>query len=156
VTPKPFALLFGLVLATAPFAAAHAQEAPILPGYWESQDSYSVLFSGGSHDRKCLTTAMIAKFIESPSLKRYACTYASHSLQNGQAHFDGGACYSKKGRKVLSDVALRGDFAPEHFHLDARFKLVVSAGGGIGLPGTAQIDAHRLAPTCPVEASAAK
>ncbi len=127
---------------------AEAQDDPILPGYWDSNESYSVLFSGGGHDRKCLTKPLIEKFISAPSLKRYDCTYASRSLHDGHAQFSGGACYSHKGRKVLSGVALRGTFSPESFHLDARFDLMVSA--GVGLPGTASIDAHRISADCPV------
>ena len=137
-----------------PIATARAQDAPILPGYWESQESYSVLFSGGGHDRKCLTKPLIERFIKAPSLKRYDCTYATRSLQGGRAQFDGGACYSHKGRKVLSGVALRGTFAPESFHLEARFSLMVSA--GVGLPGNASIDAHRISAECPVEGAVTK
>ncbi len=140
--------LGALVGLTLPRLAA-AQDAPILPGYWESSESYSVLFSGGGHDRKCLTKPLIQKFIAAPSLKRYDCTYASRSLQGGRAEFSGGACYSHKGRKVLSGVALRGTFSPESFHLDARFDLMVSA--GVGLPGSASIDARRISAECPVE-----
>ena len=155
---SPLSALCGLAalavlrLIAAP-AAARAQDAPILPGYWESTESYSVLFSGGGHDRKCLTRPLIERFIASPSLKHYDCTYAARSLQDGRAQFDGGACYSHKGRKVLSGVALRGTFAPESFHLDARFSLMVSA--GVGLPGSAAIDAHRISAECPVEATPA-
>ena len=139
----PLAALIALAL---PRIAA-AQDAPILPGYWESSESYSVLFSGGGHDRKCLTKPLIEKFITAPSLKRYDCTYAGRSLQGGRAQFSG-------GRKVLSGVTLRGTFSPESFHLDARFDLMVSA--GVGLPGSASIDAHRIAAECPAEPLAAK
>ena len=146
--PALLALAALPLLAVAP---AGAQDSPILPGYWESTEAYSVLFSGGGHDRKCLTKPLIERFISAPSLKRYDCTYASRSLQDGRAQFSGGACYSHKGRKVLSGVALRGTFAPESFHLDARFSLMVSA--GVGLPGAASIDAHRISAECPAEAA---
>lgn len=148
--PSLLAAIAGLLLLGAP-AVARAEASPILPGYWESTDSYSVMFSGGGHDRKCLTRPLIERFITAPSLKRYDCTYASRSLQDGRAEFSGGACYSHKGRKVLSGVALRGTFAPESFHLDARFSLMVSA--GVGLPGSASIDAHRISAECPIEAA---
>ena len=139
-------LAAALALQTAP-SVARAEGSPILPGYWESNESYSVLLSGGGHDRKCLTKALIEKFISAPSLKRYDCTYASRSLQDGRAQFSGGACYSHKGRKVLSGVMLRGTFSPESFHLDARFSLMVSA--GVGLPGTASIDPPRISAEFP-------
>ena len=137
-------------------STASAQPTPISPGYWESQESYSILLSVANKEKKCLTRPQIAKFIESPSLKRYGCTYEKRRLENGQAKFEGGSCFSKSGRKVLSDVTVGGTFEPEHFHLDARFKLMVSAGGGIGLPGSAEIDAHRISADCPAEAAASK
>ena len=152
--PPPIGAIVAALVALALPRLAAAQDAPILPGYWESNESYSVLFSGGGHDRKCLTRPLIEKFISAPSLKRYDCTYASRSLHDGHAEFRGGACYSHKGRRVLSAVALRGTFSPESFHLDARFDLMVSA--GVGLPGSASIDAHRIAAECPVVAPAAK
>ena len=151
--PARGALFAALAVVALPRLAA-AQTSPILPGYWESNESYSVLFSGGGHDRKCLTRPLIDKFITAPSLKRYDCTYASRSLQDGRAEFSGGACYSHKGRRVLSGVALRGTFSPEAFHLDARFSLMVSA--GVGLPGSASIDAHRISADCPAEPAPGK
>ncbi len=153
VPPSTGRIAAALVALALPRFAA-AQDAPILPGYWESRESYSVLFSGGGHDRKCLTKPLIEKFISAPSLKRYDCTYATRTLQGGRAEFRGGACYSRKGRKVLSGVALQGTFSPESFHLDARFDLMVSA--GVGLPGSASIDAHRIAAECPAEPLAAR
>ena len=157
IVPIPTPPITGPLAAVLALALPHlavAQDSPILPGYWESSESYSVLFSGGGHDRKCLTKPLIEKFISAPSLKRYDCTYASRSLRDGRATFDGGACYSHTGRKVLSGVALRGTFSPESFHLDARFTLMVSA--GVGLPGSASIDAHRLGPDCPQGVSPAR
>jgi hypothetical protein len=132
---------------------AIAQASPVLPGYWDSTDSYSVLFSGGGHTRKCLTAEKIDSFVAAPSNSHYRCTYASQQISGGQASYRGGACYSKSGRKVLSDVSVDGRYQPETFRLSFRFHLMVSAGAGIGLPGSAEITAHRLSADCPADAS---
>ena len=132
--------------------AAKAQSTPVLPGYWESAESYAVLLPGGSHFKKCLTPALIQSFVAAPSNSHYRCTYASQQISGGQAAYRGGACYSRHGKKVLSDVAVDGRYQPEAFHLSFHFKLLVSAGGGFGLPGSAEIDAHRVSAECPAEA----
>ena len=137
-------------LAAAPLLIAiasvgRAEAAPVLPGYWESAESYAVLIPGGGHSRKCLTAETIDKFVAAPSNSHYRCTYASQQISGGQAAYRGGACYAKSGRKVLSDVAVDGRYQPESFHLTFHFKLIVSAGGGFGVPGSAEIDAHRIA-----------
>ncbi len=143
-----------LLIAVASVARAHA--APVLPGYWDSVESYSVLLSGGGHAKKCLTADKIESFVAAPSNSHYRCTYASQQISGGQAAYRGGACYSKSGRKVLSDVSVDGRYQPDAFHLSFRFKLMVSAGGGFGLPGSAEIDAHRISAECPAEATAGK
>ena len=134
------------------FAAGAAKtETPVLPGYWESAENYAVLLPGGSHFKKCLTPALIQSFVAAPSNSHYRCTYASQQIASGQAAYRGGSCYSKAGRKVLSDVAVDGRYQPESFHLTFHFKLIVSAGGGFGVPGSAEIDAHRVSAECPAE-----
>ena len=137
-------------------STAHAHAAPVLPGYWDSAEDYSVLLSGGGHAKKCLTAEKIESFVAAPSNSHYHCTYASQEIAGGQAAYRGGACYTKSGRKVLSDVSVDGRYQPEAFHLSFRFKLMVSAGGGIGLPGSAEIDAHRISPDCPPDVPATK
>ena len=133
-----------------------ARSAPVLPGYWDSTEHVSVLLPMGGHSKKCLTTDQINGFVAAPSNSHYHCTYASQQIAGGQAAYRGGACYSKSGRKVLSDVSVDGRYQPEAFHLAFRFKLLVSAGGGVGLPGSAEIDAHRIGAECPVEAAPGK
>ena len=140
-----------LLIALASVSRAHA--APVLPGYWDSTESYAVLIPGGGHSRKCLTAEKIESFVAAPSNSHYRCTYASQEIAGGEARYRGGACYTKSGRKVLSDVTVDGRYQPDAFHLAFHFKLLVSAGGGIGLPGSAEIDAHRLGPNCPADAS---
>jgi hypothetical protein len=148
---RPLALALAPVLITLA-GASHAQASPVLPGYWDSNDTYQVLFTGGGHTKKCLTAEKIDSFVAAPSNSHYHCTYASQQISGGQASYRGGACYSKSGRKVLSDVAVDGRYEPEAFHLAFRFKLMVSAGGGIGLPGSAEITAHRISAECPADA----
>ncbi len=145
------ALLLGALTIPGP-----ARSSPVLPGYWDSTEHVSVLLPMGGRAKKCLTAEQINGFVAAPSNSHYRCTYASQQIAGGQAAYRGGACYSKSGRKVLSDVSVDGSYQPEAFHLAFRFKLMVSAGGGIGLPGSAEIDAHRIAAECPVEAAQGK
>ncbi|WP_174300713.1 DUF3617 family protein [Caulobacter sp. S45] len=135
---------------------ANAQPAsPVLPGYWESSEQYSLaLLSGASHARKCLTQAQVAQFVSSPQTSHYQCSYKSRKVEGGRADFRDGSCYSHRGRLVLSKVEVDGRYAPETFHLDFHFKFMVSPTAG--LPGSASIDAHRLGAECPVEPTAGR
>ena len=126
---------------------ALAQTAPVLPGYWDSTENVIIL--GASHARKCLTADKIQSFVAAPSNSHYRCTYVSQRISAGQAAYRGGACYSHKGRKVLSNVSVDGRYTPESFHLAFHFEFMVSA--GVGLPGTAVIDAHRVSAECPAD-----
>ena len=119
----------------------------MLPGYWDSTETVVIL--GTSHARKCLTAEKIRSFVAAPSNSHYRCTYASQKISAGQAAYRGGACYSRAGRKVLSNVSVDGRYAPESFHLAFRFNLMVSA--GVGLPGTAMVDARRVSAACPAD-----
>jgi hypothetical protein len=143
---RTLVLAFGAALALG--GVARAQSSPILPGYWDSDEHYSVLLSGGGHARKCLTEAQVAQFIQAPQTSHYRCRYASRVVGDGQARFRGGACYNKHGRLTLSDVSVDGRYSPDAFHLDFSFGLNLSA--GVALPGTAHIDARRIAAQCPV------
>jgi hypothetical protein len=145
------ALCAAILAACSVPAVGHAAASnTILPGYWESTEQYSVLLSGQNHDRKCLTKAQIDDFLNAPHTKHYQCNYSSQQVADGHAAFHGGACFSHTGRKVLSDVQVAGDYAPERFRLGFRFNLLVSA--GVGLPGSGSIDAHRISAECPVDA----
>lgn len=140
-------LAMGAVLAAA--GAARAQTSPILPGYWDSTERYSVLLSGGGHARKCLTAQEVADFIQAPHNSHYHCRYLSSAVGGGRARYRGGACYDKHERLTLSDVDVDGTYTPQAFHMDFRFGLHLSA--GIALPGDAHIDAHRVATQCPAD-----
>ena len=154
VASHPAAQAAAAALLLAVPSLAHAQASPVLPGYWESSESYSILLAGSSRGRKCLTEAQVNDFITAPQTSHYRCAYASRQVGDGQARFRGGACYSHKGRKVLSDVQVDGRYAPESFHLAFQFHLVLSS--GVGLPGSALIDAHRISAECPADLPAGK
>ena len=149
---------FGLaalgLISLAPVRAL-ATEATVLPGYWESDEKYSLaLLAGGSHARKCLSSTQVAQFTTAPQTSHYTCTYKSRHVADGTAMFRGGSCFTHKGRLVLGSVDVDGRYAPESFHLDFHFHFMVSPTAG--LPGTAQIDAHRVSAQCPAEPSPPK
>ena len=142
-------LALAAVVSLAPLHAL-AAEATVLPGYWESDEKYSLaLLAGSSHARKCLSAAQVAQFTIAPQTSHYTCTYQSRRVENGTAMFRGGSCLTHKGRLVLGKVDVDGRYAPESFHLDFRFHFMVSPTAG--LPGTAQIDAHRISEQCPAD-----
>ena len=144
------------ILSAGPRLSAKAEHAaPVLPGYWESTEQYSLaLLAGGSHARKCLSEAQVAQLVSSPQTSHYQCSYKSRKVEGGQAAFRGGSCYSHKGRLVLSGVDVDGRYAPNAFHLDFRFKFMVSP--TVGLPGSASIEAHRLGDACPADLTPGK
>lgn len=149
---RPVSAACAAVLALAATAPRAAAQETVLPGYWESNESYSALSSllnGASHDRKCLTAAQIEQFLAAPSTKHYRCTYDHHGLENGRAHFNQGACFSHAGRKVLSGVGIDGTYSPERFHLDFHYRYMLSP--TLGVPGVASIDAHRISAECPAD-----
>ena len=147
LTTTPTVALAAVVVAT----AARAAESPVLPGFWDSKEAYSVLLSGGGHDRKCLTAAQVTQFLAAPQTKHYQCNYATRVVEDGRVTFRGGSCYSHSGRLVLSKVAVEGQYAPESFRLQFRFNYMVSS--TLGVPGTANIEAHRISAECPADSS---
>ena len=150
---RPLISLSAFILAIWPTAAS-AVGSPVLPGYWDSTETYSVILSGGGHDRKCLTSAQVMQFLAAPQTKHYQCNYASRSVEDGRIAFEGGSCYSHSGRLVLSRVAVDGRYAPESFRMQFRFHYMVSP--TLGGPGTATIEAHRLSAECPADATFGK
>ncbi len=150
---RPLAWLGAIALAMFP-AAIEAAESPILPGFWDSKEAYSVLLSGGSHERKCLTAAQVAQFLAAPQTKHYQCSYGSRTVEDGRVAFQGGSCYSHSGRLVLSKVGVDGRYTPESFRLQFRFNYMVSP--TLGVPGTATIEARRLSAECPIDTPSGK
>ncbi len=136
-------LAFAASAVLAGAAAARAQTT-VLPGYWESTNSVSLLVSSKSTTRKCLTAAEVNEWITNPSTKHYSCVYDHRQIADGHASFRG-VCTDHKGHQAK--VAITGDYQPEHFVLNAHLKYHLTA--GIDVPVVATTDAHRLSATCP-------
>jgi hypothetical protein len=145
MTPARTALCAVLLAACCAPAAAGAAERTILPGYWESTDTVEVLFSSTKTSHKCLTADQVEQWLTAPATSHYACTYDQRHVGDGHASFHG-VCRDKKGRSLT--VAIKGEYAPEHFHLLAHFHYMLTA--GIAIPGDATTDAHRISAECPV------
>lgn len=141
--PRIF-VAFALVGATLP-AAAQAQTT-VLPGYWESSNSVSLLLSSKSISRKCLTAEQVQAWITNPETKHYTCVYDRKHIAEGHATFHG-ICTDKKGRHAT--VSIEGTYAPEHFVLNAHMQFHMTA--GVDIPVMATTDAHRISATCPAD-----
>ena len=137
-----FAIAASFLGASAPASAADK----VLPGYWESTTHYSLLLSQTSTTRKCLTTAEVEEWLTKPAPKHFECTYGSKRVGGGTAHFDM-TCVD--GRAHTLRMSINGTYAPERFHLVANGSLTMM---GVPLPGSADIDAHRLSAECPADA----
>jgi hypothetical protein len=139
-------VLAALALAGAALpVGAHAQ-ATVLPGYWESSNSVSMLLSSKSSTRKCLTAEQVQQWITNPQTKHYSCVYDRRHIAAGHATFHG-VCTDKKGHHAV--VSIDGTYAPEHFVLNAHMRFHLTA--GIDLPVMATTDAHRISATCPAD-----
>ncbi|MHB8285828.1 MAG: DUF3617 domain-containing protein [Caulobacteraceae bacterium] len=125
--------------------AAHAQTT-VLPGYWESNNSVSLLLSSKSTTRKCLTAEQVQQWVTNPETKHYTCVYDHKHIADGHATFHG-ICTDKKGRHAA--VSIEGTYAPEHFVLNAHMQFHMTA--GVDLPVMATTDAHRISATCPAD-----
>lgn len=132
------ALISCLALAAALPATTRAAET-ILPGYWESQNR--VAFPGlGSHtDRRCITAAQVARFVQGPSNHIYDCVYPVHSAEGGKIAFSG-RCTDKKGRSF--PIAGHGAYTSTTLDMTADVKL-----GPLTVEATTH--AHRVSDTCP-------
>ena len=144
VQSKALAAAAVLGAALAP-VAAHAQST-VLPGYWESNNSVSLLLSSKSTSRKCLTMEQVQQWLTNPETKHYTCVYDHKHIADGHATFHG-VCTDKKGRSAA--VSIDGTYAPEHFVLNAHMKYRLSA--GVDIPVMATTDAHRISATCPAD-----
>jgi hypothetical protein len=142
--PRRLAALAVASAALAP-VGAHAQTT-VLPGYWESSNSVSLLLSSKSSTRKCLTAEQVQQWVTNPETKHYTCVYDHKHIADGHATFHG-VCTDKKGRHAA--VSIDGTYAPEHFVLNAHMSFHMTA--GIDLPVMATTDAHRISATCPAD-----
>lgn len=130
-----------LVLFAAPPALATGT---ILPGYWESRNNATFIIKVPEKvEKRCIKPEQVDAYLSGPSTSHYKCKYASRTIGEGTAHFQG-QCVDKHGRAF--DVELNGTYAPEHFRMRAEFKPV-----GLPITGTATTDAHRVAAECPAK-----
>ncbi|MET0293903.1 MAG: DUF3617 family protein [Phenylobacterium sp.] len=121
----------------------------ILPGYWETTNRLTSPIPQKSVEMRCITPKDVAKFMEGPSNRHYACTYPTRSFEGGKILLKG-QCVSKKGRKV--DVSGEGEYTPTTMKLNAR---IATEFAGLTISGRATTDARRLSDTCPPPAAAA-
>lgn len=145
---------FALAIAVAPLLgvgligaspAEQSTQGTILPGYWEA----NVTFLGSAKlDRWCVAPKDIAKFLSGPHNHIYTCTYPENIVGGGKMQFRG-ECRGGKGERIK--LAGGGDYTQTtvHSHVEGRYMLL-----GIPIPGSASMDARRIADTCPPDAKA--
>ena len=123
-------------------AGATAEDGPILPGYWESTSSSS-FGPQGKVERKCITGRAINAYLTGPVNNHYSCRYDTRELHDGHAHMTG-QCVDSSG--IRGKVVIDGDYAPEAFRLNGKVQVSL---GGLNIPVSTSIDAHRLSGDCP-------
>ena len=137
-------LAFGVFSAGA--SARHAgaaEDGPILPGYWESTSTASFPIASSKTERKCITGRAINAYLTGPVNNHYSCRYDTQDLRGGHAHMTG-QCVDSSG--IRGKVVIDGDYAPEAFRLNGKVQVSL---GGLNIPVSTSIDAHRLSADCP-------
>lgn len=142
---KPVSHLSGLFAALAVAGGAHADARP-KPGYWETTNKATVVFSSKKTERRCLVASEINRFMTSPSNRHYTCTYPDRTVGDGKIRLKG-SCATKKGQVAL--VTATGAYSATTLHLDMALSTRI---GGIPLSGKASTDARRLGDVCPPDA----
>ena len=130
-----------LILAGAAASAIAEEDGPILPGYWESTSSST--FSPAKTERKCISARAINSYLTGPVNSHYACHYDTRELQDGHARM-AGECEDSNG--FHSKIKIDGTYGREAFKLNGRLQVVI---GGLGIPVSTSIDAHRISGECP-------
>lgn len=144
-------LILGLLAAGSVSAAeASTAAATPMPGYWETNNTATFLFSSHSTERKCLSASDVAKFMNGPSNRHYTCEYPSRTVGGGRIRL-AGSCATKKGQVAF--VTAKGTYTATSFKLAATLKTKI---GGIPLSGSAITDAHRLGDDCPAVTAESK
>lgn len=136
---RRLALLLAPLLLAGPASAAEG----ILPGYWETTNRLISPIPQKKVEKRCITAAEVAKFMEGPSNRHYKCTYPTRSFAGGQILLKG-QCRSKKGRVV--DVSGQGSYTPTTMKLTAN---IATEWAGLTIAGKASTDARRISETCP-------
>ncbi|MGH6986858.1 MAG: DUF3617 domain-containing protein [Caulobacteraceae bacterium] len=122
-------------------AAATAQAATILPGYWESKNRVFPL--PAKTDLRCIAAKDIKKFLAGPSNHIYHCVYPLQEAAAGKVAFSG-YCEDKKGRRY--EISGSGDYTPTTLEMTAKLS---GKFGGIPLTFQASTHARRISKTCP-------
>lgn len=128
-------------------APALAQSSTILPGYWESTTHLSsFIVSDTSRHKTCVKPEQVEEYLSGPNNRHYRCTYNRRHVAAGRVNLSG-TCLDKKNRRL--DATVAGTYAPEQFHLTGQFRYHLM---GVPIPGSATLDARRIAETCPAGA----
>jgi hypothetical protein len=125
-------------------SSVDADNGPILPGYWESTSKVSFPIPSSKTDRKCISARAINAYLTGPSNPHYTCRYDTRHLEGGHAQMEG-ECVDNNG--LRSKIKIDGVYAPESFTLNGHLQVQL---GGLGIPVSTSIDAHRLSGECPV------
>lgn len=139
-----FYLLLGAALIAASPPDLPAQTT-ILPGFWEAK----ITFLGRAKlERWCIAPKDIAKFLSGPHNHIYTCTYPEDIVGGGRMQFRG-ECHGGKGERIK--LTGGGDYTNTtvHSRVVGRYMLL-----GIPIPGSASMDARRIADVCPPGAKA--
>lgn len=118
----------------------------ILPGYWETTSRVTAPIASSTTEKRCIAPADVAKFMEGPSNRHYACTYPTREISGGKIVLKG-QCVAKNGQQIA--VQGQGDYTPTSFHLAAEIQTNFY---GLTISGKADTDAKRLGDTCPPDA----
>jgi hypothetical protein len=125
--------------------AGAAEDHPILPGYWESVSKVSFPLPSSKTDRKCVSEDQINSYLTGPSNPHYTCHYDKRHVEDGQATMEGDCVDSG----VHAKIKISGTYTATSFQLTSHLQAVL---GGLQIPITASIEAHRLSGECPIGA----
>jgi hypothetical protein len=140
------AALLGGVAPSASALAAGVVGRP-LPGYWEGRDHWSIVITAKTDvKRQCLSAAQVERWMTSPAPKHYTCAYDDKEVGDGRMTLRG-RCLDKSGQG--GDIVATGTYTPDAFHIDAKLTRLRIGGLTLPVPGSAEIDAHRLSADCP-------
>jgi hypothetical protein len=141
----PF-LASALALSAAASVAGAAEDGPILPGWWESTSKVAFPFPSSKTERKCVSSKAINAYLTGPSNPHYTCHYDTRHVADGRAEM-AGECIDNNG--FHSTIKVTGAYTPTSFDLDGHLQVLF---GGLRIPITASIAAHRLSEECPAGA----
>lgn len=137
--------LLGFLAAAAAAPAMARETSPILPGWWESTNTASMVISKTERERRCITPADVEKILAGRINRHYTCTYPEKRVGGGKMFFKG-TCVDKRGRKV--NVTANGTYSQTAFQLEADLS---GKYGGIPLAASASTSAKRIGDVCPAK-----